>query len=113
MNKFRTTGIGILSLVSVIVGACSEQAHQPTVASPEQPGSGVPGTPSGPRPSNEALNAPEQKNPAPLNPTAAAAATAADSVVTSNKGTVPFVKPTGLGGIPAEKHLSPPSTRVH
>lgn len=98
-------------MASVMLGACGEQARQPTVASPEPLGSGVPGTPSGPRPSNEALNAPEQKAPAALKPTAAAAV--ADSVVPPSKATVPFVKPTGPGGIPAENHLSPPSTRVH
>ena len=111
MNKFRTTGVGILSLASVMLGACGEQAQKSTVASPEPSGGGVPGTPSGPRPSNEALNAPEQKAPAALNPTAAAAA--ADSVAAPGKEAVPFVKPTGLGGIPAVKHLSPPATRVH
>ncbi|WP_157886791.1 hypothetical protein [Hymenobacter sp. PAMC 26628] len=87
----------------MLLVACNEPARQPTTEVPAASPGGVPGTPSGPRPSDEALNAPAQTESASLNPTAAAAA--ADSVAKPAAKNVPFVSPLGvkhaLGNRPA------------
>ncbi len=94
MKTFRLTTAGLLSLASILLGACNEPARQPAaVESPVQPRNGVPGTPSGPRPSNKALNAPKQTAPVPLNPKVAAAT---DSATPVTKPAVPFVGRPGL-----------------
>ncbi len=87
----------------MLLVACNESARQPTAEVPAALPGGVPGTPSGPRPSDEALNAPAQTEPVSLNPTAEAAA--ADSVAKPAAKNVPFVGPPGvkraLGNRPA------------
>ncbi|TPG72432.1 hypothetical protein EAH73_04180 [Hymenobacter nivis] len=89
----------------VLLAACNEPARQPTAEVPAAEPSGLPGTPSGPRPSDEALNAPSQTEPVPLNPTAEAAAAATDSAAKPAVKNVPFVGPQGvkraLGNRPA------------
>ncbi|OGX82769.1 hypothetical protein [Hymenobacter coccineus] len=76
----------------MLLAACNEPARQPTTEVPAALPSGVPGTASGPRPSDSALNAPAQTQPVSLNPTAEAAA-AVDSAAIPAVKNVPFVGP--------------------
>ena len=87
---------GLVVLATALLEACNDPARQPAATVPAASPNGVPGTASGPRPSDSALNAPAQTQPVPLNPTAAAAA-AADSVANPAVKSVPFV------GLPAVK----------
>ena len=99
-----------MGLANVLLCACNEPARSPEAARANQSDSGVPGTPSGPRPSDEALNDPAQTAPVPLKPKAEAAA---DSTAPATKGTVPFVAYPGLKSNLDKTTLSPAGTQVH
>lgn len=79
-------------MATSLLGACNDQARQPTATVPAASSDGLPGTVSGPRPSDSALNAPAQTEPVSLNPTAKAAA-AADPAANPTMKNVPFVGP--------------------
>lgn len=110
MKTYRLTTAGLLGLAGILLSACNEPARQPaTAGSPNQPTSGVPGTPSGPRPSDEALNAPAQTAPVPLNPTVAAAN---DSTTSVPQRPVPFVERPGMKR-PLDKKYVSPAAAIH
>ncbi|MFD1468732.1 hypothetical protein ACFQ48_10900 [Hymenobacter caeli] len=116
MKILRPTTAGLLGLASVLLGACNEPARQPTTATapaPGQPLEGAPGTPSGPRPSNEALNAPAQTTAVPLNPTEQAAAAADSASIGPADKSAPFVGKTGAQPNPGKSRPSPANTRTH
>lgn len=95
MKTLHVAKVGFVALASTLLGACNDQARQPAATVPAASPNGLPGTSSGPRPSDSALNAPAQTKPVPLNPTAEAAA-AADSAVNSTVKNVPFVEQSAV-----------------
>lgn len=95
MKTLHVVKFGFIVLATNLLGACNDQARQPTATVPAASSDGLPGTASGPRPSDSALNAPAQTEPVSLNPTAEAAA-AADSAATPTIKNVPFVGPPAV-----------------
>lgn len=90
MKTLHVHVIGFVVLATTLLAACNDPARQPAATVPAASPNGVPGTASGPRPSDSALNAPAQTQPVPLNPVAEAAA---DSVANPAVKSVPFVAP--------------------
>lgn len=100
MNTYRFAALlGFAALLPL--GACHDTA-KPAAETTAPTLAGTPGTPSGPRPSDSALNAPAQTRPVPLTPTKMAAAQAAaagvDSLKTGAARKAPFVPRPPLGG---------------